>query len=123
VSTLAIVLVVAGVVVLALIVGGLIASARFARADDPALRRDLEEADHALALARAQDKGWDRDAMEAVVRGALAARGEPVPKDLLLVQVVDRPGTEQDEALFRAPLPGGDREVRLVRRGEAWIEA
>ena len=53
------------------------------------------------------------------------ARGprRPGSEALHLVQVVDRPGTDADEAVFRVVAEGGHgpREVRLGREGDRWI--
>ena len=62
-SALAIIVIVVLGVLLLLFVGGVIANARRARAEDPQLRATLLEADQALAQARAEDRGWDRAAL------------------------------------------------------------
>jgi hypothetical protein len=123
VSVVAIVIIVVLAVMVLLIVGGLIASSRRARAEDPELRVTLREADQALALARAHDKGWERDALEAAARGAFAERSPVEVRELLLLQVVDRPGTEEDEALFRVVTDAGSEDIRLRRHGDAWVAA
>ena len=41
-------------------------------------------------------------------------------RELLLVQVVDRPGTEEDQALFRVVTDAGSEEILLVRHGDTW---
>jgi type II secretory pathway pseudopilin PulG len=119
-STLAIVLVALGVLLALLVFGGLGASARRRRLDAARLRTELEEANRALALARAQDRGWERSGLEAAARGAFAARSALPIRELQLVQVVDRPGTEEDRAVFRVLTDDGPDEVELVRHGDAW---
>jgi type II secretory pathway pseudopilin PulG len=114
-----VVIVVVGVLVL-LFVGGLIANGRRARAEDPQLRANLREADQALARARAEDRGWDRGALEAAARTAFAARSPVEPRELQLVKVVDRPGIEHDQCLFRVVTDVGSEEILLVRTDGAW---
>jgi hypothetical protein len=123
VSTLAIIIIVFVVIVLLLIVGGLVASGRLFRDEDAHLRATAQEADRALAAARAVDRGWDRPALEASAREAFAARSPAEVRELLLIQVVDRPGTEEDQALFRVVTDAGSEEILLVREGEAWVAA
>jgi type II secretory pathway pseudopilin PulG len=123
VSALAIVIIVVLGLLLLLFVGGLIANRRRARAEDPALRAALREADQALALARAEDRGWERGALEAAAREAFAARSPIEPRELQLLKVIDRPGTEDDQALFRVVTDAGSEEILLVRRGDTWAAA
>ena len=87
------------------------------------MRATLLEADHALALARAEDRGWERSALEAAAREAFAARhGGKTPAELHLVQVVDKPGTDADQAVFRAVVDlGRDETITLGRRDGAWV--
>jgi hypothetical protein len=120
VSALAIIIIVFVVIVLLLIVGGLIAVNRHWRAEDAHLRTTAQEADRALAAAQAVDRGWDRPAMEAAARDAFAARSPAEVRELLLIQVVDRPGTEDDQALFRVITEAGSEEILLGRHGDAW---
>ena len=119
-SALAIIVIVVLALLLLLFVGGLIANGRRARAEDPQLRATLREADQALAQARAEDRGWDRGALEAAAREAFAARSPVEPRELQLLKVVDRPGTEDDQALFRVVTDAGSEEILLVRQGDAW---
>jgi hypothetical protein len=120
VSALAIIIIVVVALLLLLFVGGLVANARRARREDPELRAALLEADQALARARAEDRGWDRAAMEAAVREAFAARSPVEPRELQLVKVIDRPGIEDDQALFRVVTDVGSEEILLVRHDGGW---
>jgi hypothetical protein len=120
----AILIVLAALLVL-LFIGGLIASGRRRQVLAEQLHAQIEAADAALAQARAGDRGWDRAMIDAAARGVLAERrpGADV-RDLQLVQVVDRPGTDADEAVLRAVLAGGGEEtVTLGRREGAWVAA
>lgn len=119
-SVFAIIVVVVLVLLILLIVGGLVASTRRHHAESGDLHATLQEADRALALARAEDRGWERGALEAAAREAFAARSLAEVRELLLVQVVDRPGTEEDQALFRVVTDAGSEEILLVRQGDAW---
>jgi type II secretory pathway pseudopilin PulG len=106
---------------LLLAVGGALAGAERRRRREPRFDEQLEGANRALAAARASDRGWDRDALEAAARGALA-RERPglAVSELILAQVLDRPGTEEDKAMFRALHPGGETRVTLGRVGGQW---
>jgi hypothetical protein len=122
-STLAIVLIVFGVIVLiALILGFLGVRARDRRQAGH-WEEHVRDADAALAQAAASDRGWQREPMESAARAALADRRPDWPYgDLHLVLVDDRPGTEEDRAHFVAVGEGGD-EARVVvsREGDRWI--
>jgi hypothetical protein len=120
VSAIAIIVIVFAVIVVLLIVGGLVANARRARGDEDQLRIAVREADQALALARAGDRGWERGVLEAAAREAFAARSPAEVRELMLLQVIDRPGTEDDQALFRVITDAGSEEILLVRQGDAW---
>ena len=115
---LAVVLVVLAVLVALLFAGGYVANARRLRAERAALHARAQEADRELAAAHADDKGWERASLEAAAREAYAARhGGGRPAELRLVQVVDRPGTEEDEAVFHAD----GHELVLGRRDGTWV--
>jgi type II secretory pathway pseudopilin PulG len=120
VSAIAIIIVVVVVLVVLLIVGGAIANARRTREREDETLSAVREADQALALARASDRGWERSVLEAAAREAFAARSPVEVRELLLMQVVDRPGTEEDQALFRVVTDVGSEEILLVRHGDAW---
>ena len=66
-------LVVVGVLVL-LFVGGLAGNARMRARGEASLDEKIAAADHALAAARAEDRGWDPALLEAAARAAFAAR-------------------------------------------------
>ena len=105
------------VLVLLLAVGGYVASGRRRRAEAAELHARAQEANEHLARAHADDKGWERSGLEAAARAAYAARHGAEPASVMLVQVVDRPGIEEDEAVFHAD---GERVV-LGRSGDGWI--
>ena len=118
-STLAIVLIVAGVLVALLLIGGTIAARRRQDQHADEYKAHLASADQALEAARASDRGWDRDVMEDVARAALNERRPGWSfRSLDLVLVDDRPGVVEDRAQFVAS--DGDERVDVVlARGDA----
>ena len=122
-STGAIVIIVILAVLVLLAVGGAVATARRTRAREAAIEARVREANEALAAAHAEDKGWERETLEAAAREAYAITRPNAAhaRSFELVQVVDRPGTEDDEAVFRVVADDGEHEVRLGRHGERWV--
>jgi uncharacterized protein (UPF0333 family) len=121
VNALEIVILVIVVLLAVLIAGGFVMAGRRQRADEGALHTELDAANEALALARASDKGWERSLLEAAVRAAFAERSGAEIRDLQLVQVVDKPGTEDDQAVFRIVTDHGSEHLHLDRHGDAWV--
>ena len=121
-STLAIVLVAVVGTLALLAVGGMVANARRRRALEPRFEASLDEVNRHLADAHAEDKGWERGGLEAAARRAFAERrpGEEV-RELVLVQVIDRPGTDEDKAVFRVRTEAGTAHLTLGRRDGAWV--
>jgi hypothetical protein len=121
-STLGIVLIVIGVLVVLFAIGGAIAVAKRSRAQDPTFAQHVESADSALEQARALDKGWHRDTMEAAARAAVEeSRPGWSFDDLHLVLVDDRPGVSEDRAHFMAVGSDGAARVILARDGDRWV--
>jgi type II secretory pathway pseudopilin PulG len=113
-------IVIAVLIVLAVVmfIGGYVVIGRRRAAQEAELRARIEAADAALAEARAQDRGWERETIEAAARAAVAPREVAA---LHLVQVVDKPGTEADQAIFRVVgRDGTESMVTLGRRDGAW---
>jgi hypothetical protein len=121
VNTLEIVVIVVVLLVLVLGIGGYIASGRRHRADSAALRTELDAANQAQALAHASDKGWERSLLDQACRTAFADRSAADIRELQLVQVVDKPGTEEDQAVFRVVTDHGSEYLHLARHGDAWV--
>ena len=120
-STLAVVLILVGGILLVLAVGGAIAQRRRLAATEAEFRARIEQADQDLAAAHAQDKGWDRERLEAAARRVFAEQHPGHEIDSLqLVQVVDKPGTEADEAVFSVRGGGHEHRVVLGRHGDDW---
>lgn len=120
-NALELILLILVLLVIGLIVGGLFVNARRYRAQERTLGGAVLAADQALAAAHADDKGWERGRMEAAARDAFAARSDDEIQELHLVQVIDRPGTEEDEAIFRVVTAAGEHDVRLGRRQDDWV--
>ena len=84
----------------------------------------LATANEALADARAQDQGWDLPALEEAARAAAERRAPGATvRGVHLVQVIDRPGTDDDEARFHVDIARGrDFDIVLHRSGDTWSE-
>ena len=110
-STLAIVLIIIGAVLVLLFVGGVVVERR--RLNRPGFESDVASADQALERARAEDRGWDREMLHDAARAALEAERPGFSwESLHLVLVDDRPGVEEDRAHLVAT--GSDGEARVV---------
>lgn len=122
ISTLGVILLVVLAVILLLAGGGYVAMTRRTRERESALQRELAHAEDALAEAHALDKGWDRNTLEAAARAAAAERfGEAIVGTPQLVQVIDRPGVDADQAVFRVESPDGrEHRITLGRTGGEW---
>jgi hypothetical protein len=83
----------------------------------PAFEASLEKVNRDLAAAAAQDRGWDRAVLEDAARRIYTDQRGGEPPDLLLVEVRDRPGTDQDQAVFRC----GSEQLTLGRRDGEWV--
>lgn len=121
-TTLGIVLIVIGALILLLVAGGWVAATRRATAGEQSLRRELARAQRALAQAYALDRGWDRTVMEAAARDAAARLlGDGAFSELQLVQVIDKPGKDEDQAVYRVQTADGDEHwITLGRSGDVW---
>jgi type II secretory pathway pseudopilin PulG len=120
-AVLIIVLVVV-VLVVVLAVGGAIAQRRRMDRNRKAFERSLEEVNRELAAARADDRGWERETLDAAARDIYAQeRPGTGEADLALVRVLDRPGTDDDKAVYRVRAAGRDEELTLGRRDGAWV--
>ena len=83
----------------------------------PAFERSLEQVNRDLAAAAAADRGWDRTTLEGAARRIYAAQRGGEPPELLLVEIRDRPGTDEDQAVFRC----GAEQLTLGRRDGEWV--
>lgn len=122
-AALIVIVVLVGLGVL-LALGGALANARRERATRPAFASSLRQVDRDLAEATAADRGWERSALEEVVRREYVTRrpGAEI-RQLDLVEVEDRPGTESDRCVFRVTAADGESRVTLGRRDGDWYAA
>jgi hypothetical protein len=109
------------VVLLVLAVGGAIARAMQLRRTQEAFRARLERANHDLAEAAAADRGWDRERLESAARRICAEQRGSEPSELLLVEVLDRPGTDEDQAIFQVDAEGRREWLTLGREDGEWV--
>lgn len=107
-------------VLLVLIVGGALARQRQLKRTRPAFERRLAQVERDLAAAHALDRGWDRELLEAAARRVATERFGSEPEELTLVEVIDKPGTEHDQAVFDV---GAGKRVVLGRRDGDWVDA
>ena len=111
------------VVVLAIIVlavGGSIARRRQLENSRGRFDAHLLEVNRDLAAAHAEDRGWERSLLEDAARQAYTAERGSDPGELDLVQVIDRPGTDDDHAIFRCG-PEARERLTLGRRDGQWV--
>jgi hypothetical protein len=122
-STLAIVLIVIGAIVLIALVLGLLGARARDRGQAAHWEERVRAADAALAQAAASDRGWRREVMEDAAKAALSQSRPDWPYGALhLVLVDDRPGIEEDRAHFVAVGEAGDEtRVVLSRQGDQWV--
>jgi len=100
-----------------LAVGGAIAARRRLAATQDRFELDLQRVNRDLAAAHAEDRGWERGTLETSARQCYAAERGSEPTNLELVQVIDRPGTDDDHAVFRI----GHERLTLGRRDGEWV--
>ena len=112
------ILIIIGVVTLLAVlffVGGYVASRRRAK-DWP---KNVAQAEEALELAWAKDKGWDREVLHRSARDALGSHKPGWEyTDVHLVVVEDRPGVEHDKAQLVALGEDGESRVVLARTAD-----
>jgi hypothetical protein len=106
---------VAGALVL-LALGGALANARHRRRTVGEFQLSVEHVNRALAAAHAQDKGWEPEQLAAAARRAFEAERPGVTVlEQALVAVVDRPGVEEDQAVFRFTTEAGETRATMDR--------
>lgn len=116
-----IVLILIGLLLL-LALGGAIANTSRRRARAHHFERSLDEVNRRLADAHAEDKGWERSSLESKARQIFEAEQPGVAiVAMTLVQVIDRPGTDEDKAVFRFETAAGRRHLTLGRSAGEWL--
>jgi len=109
------------VVFVVLAVGGFFARRALTRRTESQFRARLQQANHDLAEAAAEDRGWDRALLESAARRIYAEQRGAEPAVLLLTEVLDRPGTDEDSAVFRVEGEGRKETLTLGRRDGDWV--
>jgi hypothetical protein len=121
VTPLEIILIVFALLVLGVGAGGYFAMARRTSSREEKLLEQLKRAERELAKAHAADKGWDPKVLHSAARAAADKQfGATDVTGLQLVQVVDKPGTDADQAVFRVDTADGERSMTLGRTGGVW---
>ena len=119
---LAIVLGVFVALVIILALGGAFARRRQLERTRGRFETNLAQVNRDLAAAHAEDRGWAREGLETAARAAYAAqRPGAEPAALTLVQIVDRPGMEDDKAVFLVEAGGREEHLTLGRRDGDWV--
>lgn len=120
-STLAVILIVAAVILGLFVTGGVLGARKRDRAVAPGYAENVAAADQALERARASDRGWDPALMRAVAHEALAASHPGVEfAEIRLILVDDRPGVADDVAHFEAVRDGEVARIVLMRSESGW---
>src|ERR687898_2761537 len=117
---LAILLGVFAALVVILAVGGAIARRRQLERTQGRFDTHLAQVNRDLAAAHAEDRGWARDVLEGAARAAYAAERGAEPSELTLVQIIDRPGTDEDKAVFAVSADAGEERLTLGRADGEW---
>ena len=104
--------------VIILAIGGIYGRRRQLAATQDRFSANLEQVNRDLATAAAQDRGWDRSTLEDAARRIYSSERGSEPADLVLIEVLDRPGTDQDQAVFRV---GSAERLILGRRDGQWV--
>ncbi len=111
------------VVLILLAAGGIFARSQQLKRSRPAFERNLAQVERDLVAAAAADRGWDREYLEAAARRIGAERLGSEPEELMLIEVLDRPGTDEDEAVFDIRAGGQRHRLVLGRRDGDWVAA
>ncbi|HYM56664.1 MAG TPA: hypothetical protein VES79_01765 [Solirubrobacteraceae bacterium] len=83
---------------------------------------NLLQVNNDLAAAHAEDRGWERAALDDAARRAYAEQRPGADQgEMVLMQVIDRPGTDQDKAVYRFGADGRHERLTLGRRDGQWV--
>jgi hypothetical protein len=119
-ETWEIIVLVVVLVIIVLAVGGSIARRRQLERSQGRFDANLLQVNRDLAAAHAEDRGWERSLLEDAARHAYTAERGSDPGELDLVQVIDRPGTDDDHAVFHCG-PEARERLTLGRRDGQWV--
>jgi hypothetical protein len=109
------------VVLLLMAVGGYFTTKRRLERTRPAFEKRLAQVNQDLAEALAADRGWDPDRLEKAARAAWAQqRPDEEPETVTLFEVLDRPGKEEDKAIFQFRSGGREHLLTLGRIDDEW---
>ena len=109
------------IVLLVLSIGGYFARRAQLAKTRPAFERRLTQVERDLVAAAAADRGWDRANLEAAARRIGAEQLGAELEELTLIEVLDRPGTDEDEAIFDVRAGGSRHRLVLGRQNGEWI--
>ena len=109
------------VVLVVLAVGGAVARTMQLRQTRGEFEKRLAQADQDLAQAAALDRGWDRSTLESAARRIYTEQRGAEPSGLHLIEVLDRPGTDEDVAVFHTEGEGAKHRLTLGRRDGEWV--
>jgi hypothetical protein len=105
------------VVLLVLAVGGAIAARRRMAAREGQFERSLAQVNRDLAARPRRGQRLEARHARSAARRVYAAERGSEPAELELVQVIDRPGTDDDHAVFSI----GHERLTLGRRDGEWV--
>ena len=109
-------------VLLLLALGGAVGRQRQLKRSQGHFDAHLLQINRDLAAAHAEDRGWDRATLDEAARAAYAEQHPGAdPGELVLMQVIDMPGTDQDKAVYRVGPEGAHERIMLGRRDGAWV--
>src|SRR3954470_4226787 len=120
-STLDVILIAIAVLIVVLAIGGMIANRRWRERTAAGFETSLDEVNPQLAAAHAEDKGGEPGALSQTARREFAAqRVSDEIRDEALVAVIDKPGVDEDRAVFRFVTDAGTFLLTLGRAGGEW---
>jgi hypothetical protein len=109
------------VVLLVLAIGGYVANRQRLARTRPAFDARLAKVNQDLAAALAEDRGWEPDRLEEAARAAWAQQHpEQEPETVTLYEVLDRPGKQEDKAVFQLRAGGREHLLTLGRSDDEW---
>jgi hypothetical protein len=109
------------VVLVLLAIGGYFAATQRLKRTRPAFEARLAKVNEDLAAALAEDRGWHPDRLEEAARAAWSQqRPDEEPEAVTLYEVLDRPGKQEDKAVFQFRSRGREHLLTLGRSDDEW---